>query len=99
MASVFDYKNQNGQKGTVLKCFYDRNEPTEVILDNSVHKMVTFHALFWPSCVFFIGLCLLLKVYCLKRTQAKLVFVPDDISCETIDNNNIYNYHKTNENL
>ena len=101
MASVLDFENKNGQKGTLLKCFYDRNEPTEVILDNRAHKLVTFHAFFWSSCVFFIGLCILLKAYCLKRTQKKHVFMLEDISCETIYNNNVYhdNYHETKESL
>lgn len=94
---VLDFKNKHGQKGTVLKCFYNRNKHTEVILDNSAHKMVTFHVFFWPSCVFFLGLCMLIKVYCLKRTQAKQVFMPQNISFATTDNNNVYNYHETNE--
>ena len=95
--SVLDFKNKHGQKGTVLKCFYNRNEHTEVILDNSAHKIVTFHVFFWPSCVFFLGLCMLIKVYCLKRTQTKQIFMPQDISFATTDNNNVYNYDETNE--
>ena len=63
--------------------------------------MVAFHAFFWPSCMFFIGLCILLKVYYLKKTQKKPVFMPEDISCETIYHNNVYhdNYHETKESL
>lgn len=97
LVSVLDFKNKHGQKGTVLNCFYNRNEHTEVILDNSAHKIVTFHVFFWPSCVFFLGVCMLIKVYCLKRTQTKQVFMPQDISFVKTDNNNVYNYHETNE--
>lgn len=40
---------------------------------------------------------MLIKVYCLKRTQTKQVFMPQDISFVKTDNNNVYNYHETNE--
>lgn len=96
-ASVLDYKNAKGLKGSTLKCYFDRNEPTDVILDKSAHEMVTFHAFFWPCCAFLIGVCMLLKVYYLKRTQRKKAYFPKDISCktETNNNDNVYDYRKT----
>lgn len=60
-----------------------------------------FHAFFWPCLIFFIGVCVLLKVYYLKRTHRKKIYLPKDISCMKIktnnnNNNKIYNYRKTN---
>ena len=94
-ASVLDYKNTKGKTGTTVKCYFDQNKPTEVILDNSAHEMVTFHAFFWPCCAFLIGVCMLLKLYYLKRTQRKKVYLPEDISCEiNTNNNNEHSYRK-----
>lgn len=93
--SVLNFKNTKGQKGTDLKCYFIPNEPTHVILDNSAHEMMTFHAMFWPCCVLLIGVCMLLKAYYLKRTIVKQSFLlKDNTTTTSNNNNNVYNYQK-----
>lgn len=96
-ASVLKYKNSKGQRDHLLQCYFNPNDPTEVILDKSAHEMIAFHAMFWPCCAFIIGLCILLKTYYMRKAHKKQDVVrPQDIELgEThlTSNNNVYNYN------
>ena len=74
------YKRTKGQTGSFLECYFNPTKPEEVILDISVHKTLTVHALFWPCCVFAIGVCMMVKACQLRRTQRKQLTLTKEVS-------------------
>lgn len=98
-ASVLKYKNSKEQRENPesFQCYFNPNDPTEVILDKSAHETLAFHAMFWPCSAFITGLCILLKTYYMRKAHKKQDVVrPQDIELEETlhtSNNNICNYH------